>query len=107
VLVDDHQVVRLGLRALLEGEPDVMLVGEAGSAAEALQVVERLQPDIVLMDIRLPDQSGIMACQQVRQRWPTVQVLMLTSFADEDLVPEMRGVTLGLAALFCRPIALR
>lgn len=88
VLVDDHQVVRLGLRALLEGEPDLTVVGEAGTAAEAIQVVSRLAPDIVLMDIRLPDQSGITVCQQIRQRWPTVQVLMLTSFADEELVLE-------------------
>ncbi|MBK9714435.1 MAG: response regulator transcription factor [Kouleothrix sp.] len=86
VLVDDHQVVRLGLRALLGSEPDITVVGEAGTVAEAIEVVGRLQPDIVLMDIRLPDQSGIAACQQVRQRWPAVQVLMLTSFADEDLV---------------------
>jgi DNA-binding NarL/FixJ family response regulator len=88
VLVDDHQVVRLGLRALLTGEPDITVVGEAGTAAEAIQVVSRVEPDIVLMDIRLPDQSGITACQQVRQRWPAVQVLMLTSFADEELVLE-------------------
>ena len=88
VLVDDHQVVRLGLRALLEGEGDITVAGEAGTAAEAIEVVSRIQPDIVLMDIRLPDQSGITACQQVRQRWPAVQVLMLTSFADEDLVLE-------------------
>lgn len=86
VLVDDHQVVRLGLRALLDGEPGITVVGEAGTAAEAIQVVGRLQPDIVLMDIRLPDQSGIAVCQQVRQLWPMVQVLMLTSFADADLV---------------------
>lgn len=91
VLVDDHQVVRLGLRALLEGEPGITVVGEAGTAAEALAVVGRLQPAIVLMDIRLPDQSGITACQQVRQRWPNVQVLILTSFADEELVLEAIG----------------
>jgi DNA-binding NarL/FixJ family response regulator len=91
VLVDDHQVVRLGLRTLLEGEPDITVVGEAGTAAAALEVVGRVQPDIVLMDIRLPDQSGIAACQLVRQRWPTVQVLMLTSFADEELVLEAIG----------------
>jgi DNA-binding NarL/FixJ family response regulator len=88
VLVDDHQVVRLGLRALLEGEPDITVVGEAGTAAQAPEVVSRLVPDIVLMDIRLPDQSGIVTCQQVRQRWSAVQVLMLTSFADEELVLE-------------------
>lgn len=91
VLVDDHQVVRLGLRALLESETGIAVVGEAGTAAEALAVVGRLQPEIVLMDIRLPDQSGIAACQQVRQRWPGVQVLILTSFADEELVMEAIG----------------
>jgi DNA-binding NarL/FixJ family response regulator len=80
--------VRLGLRALLERESDITIVGEAGTAAAAIEVVSRMEPDIVLMDIRLPDQSGITACQQVRQRWPGVQVLMLTSFADEDLVLE-------------------
>src|SRR5512135_1893382 len=88
LLVDDHQVVRVGLRALLEGEPGFEVVGEAGTAAEAIQAAGRLQPDVVLMDIRLPDQSGIAACQQIRQRWPAIQVLMLTSFADEALVLE-------------------
>ncbi|MDZ4720881.1 MAG: response regulator transcription factor [Roseiflexaceae bacterium] len=102
VLVDDHQVVRLGLRTLLGSEPDITIIGEAGSAAEALQVVSRLQPDIVLMDIRLPDQSGITACQQVRQRWPSVQVLMLTSFADEDLVLE--AINAGAAGYVLKQI---
>jgi len=88
LLVDDHQVVRLGLRALLDDEPDLTVVGEAGTAEAALRAVDRLRPDIVLMDIRLPDQSGIAACQQIRQRWPAIQVLMLTSFADENLVLE-------------------
>jgi DNA-binding NarL/FixJ family response regulator len=88
LLVDDHKVVRLGLRALLDSEPDLEVVGEAASVAEAVQAVGRLQPELVLMDIRLPDQSGIVACQQIRQRWPAIQVLMLTSFADEDLVLE-------------------
>jgi DNA-binding NarL/FixJ family response regulator len=88
LLVDDHQVVRVGLRALLEGEPGFEVVGEAATAAEAVQAAGRLQPNVVLMDIRLPDQSGIAACQQIRQRWPATQVLMLTSFTDEDLVLE-------------------
>jgi DNA-binding NarL/FixJ family response regulator len=102
VLVDDHQVVRLGLRALLEGEPDLTVVGEAGTVAEAIQAIERLQPDIVLMDIRLPDQSGIVACQQVRQRWPAVQVLMLTSFADEELVLE--AISAGAAGYVLKQV---
>ena len=88
LLVDDHQVVRLGLRALLSAESDLLVVGEAGSAAEALAQVESLRPEVVLMDVRLPDQSGITACQQIHQRWPEVKVLMLTSFADESLVLE-------------------
>lgn len=88
LVVDDHQVVRLGLRALLESEPDLLVVGEAGTAAEALTMAERLQPDVVLMDVRLPDQSGIFACRQIRQRWPAMHVLILTSFADEALVLE-------------------
>jgi DNA-binding NarL/FixJ family response regulator len=102
VLVDDHQVVRLGLRALLDSEADITVVGEAGTAAAAIQVVSQLQPDIVLMDIRLPDQSGITACQQVRQRWPDVQVLMLTSFADEDLVLE--AISAGAAGYVLKQV---
>ncbi|HEX9369431.1 MAG TPA: response regulator transcription factor [Roseiflexaceae bacterium] len=102
LLVDDHQVVRLGLRALLEGEPDIVVVGEAGTAAEAVEMVGRLQPAIVLMDVRLPDQSGIAACQQIRQRWPAVPVLMLTSFADEDLVLE--AISAGAAGYVLKQV---
>ena len=86
LLVDDHKVVRLGLRTLLESEPDLIIVGEAATAAEAIQLTEQLRPDVILMDVRLPDQSGIAACQKIRQRWPEVQVLMLTSYTDEELV---------------------
>lgn len=88
LLVDDHKVVRLGLRTLLESEPDLEVIAEATSAAEAVQMAGQLRPDIVLMDIRLPGQNGIAACRQIRQKWPEVQVLMLTSFADEELVME-------------------
>lgn len=88
VLVDDHKVVRLGVRALLEAEPDFQVVAEAATAAEAIQIAGQLQPNVILMDIRLPDQSGIVACRHIRQKWPQIQVLMLTSFADEELVLE-------------------
>lgn len=88
LLVDDHKVVRLGLRTLLEEEKDLEVIGEAASVAEAIRLTEHLHPDLILMDVRLPDQSGIAACQKIRQRWPEVQVLMLTSYADEDLVLE-------------------
>jgi DNA-binding NarL/FixJ family response regulator len=88
LLVDDHKVVRLGLRTLLDSESDLQVVGEAGNAAEAIQLAGQLQPEVVLLDVRLPDRSGIAACQKIRQQWPKVQVLMLTSFADENLVLE-------------------
>jgi two-component system response regulator DevR len=88
LLVDDHQVVRLGVRALLEAEPDLEVVSEAGTVAEALRQVERLLPDVVVLDIRLPDSSGVDACSRIRRSWPAIQVLMLTSYADEALVVE-------------------
>lgn len=88
LLVDDHKVVRLGLKTLLESEPDLEVVGEAGTVANAIRLAGQLQPNIILMDIRLPDQTGITACRQIRQDWPDIQILMLTSFADENLVME-------------------
>jgi two-component system, NarL family, response regulator DevR len=88
LIVDDHNVVRLGLRALLNAEPGVEVVGEAGTAADAVRLVAATEPDVVLMDVRLPDESGIVACRQIRAQWPNVQVLVLTSYADESLVLE-------------------
>ena len=88
LLVDDHQVVRVGLRAVLDGEPDIEVVAEAGTAAQAVQQAGDWQPDVVIMDVRLPDHSGLVACQEIRQRWPRIQVLVLTSYADEELVLE-------------------
>jgi len=88
LLVDDHEVVRLGLAALLEDVVGVTIVGEAGSGIEALRACERLAPDLVLLDIRLPDQSGVEICQHIIQRWPHIRVIILTSFADDDLIAE-------------------
>ncbi len=86
VLVDDHEVVRLGLMTLINDQPDLTVVAEAGSAEEALQAVASHQPDVVLMDIRLPGRSGIEAAQQISLDHPAVNVVMLTSFADDELV---------------------
>lgn len=86
LLVDDHPIVRTGLRTLLESEADMKVVGEAANAREALTMTARLQPDVVLLDIRLPDKSGLTVCRQIRQRWPRIQILVLTSYADENLV---------------------
>jgi len=84
LLVDDHAVVRSGLRMLLEGQRDVEIVGEAGTAAEALVATERYQPDVVLMDIGLPDKSGIEATREIKKLFPRVFVVALTIHEDEE-----------------------
>jgi len=86
LLVDDHEVVRLGLKALLDRHPSFEVIGEAGSAREALEQVANLQPDIVVMDIRLPGTSGIEACEEIVQRFPDTKVIMLTSYAEDEML---------------------
>lgn len=84
MLADDHALVRGGLRALLEGEDDIKVVGEADTAAGAVELAGELQPDLVVLDVNLPDASGVTACREIRDRWSNVQVVMLTAFADEQ-----------------------
>lgn len=86
VLVDDHEVVRLGLKALLEHHPNFEVVGEAGTAKEALDQVAQLRPNVVLMDIRLPGTSGIEACEEITQNYPETRVIMLTSYAEDEML---------------------
>ena len=86
LLVDDHEIVRMGLMTLLEDVPWIDVVGEAGSAAEAIAEVSARQPDVVVMDIRMPGESGIDACREIRQKWPQTRVIMLTSHADDELI---------------------
>ncbi len=86
VLVDDHEVVRLGLKALLEHHPQFDVVGEAGTAKEAVDLVTRVQPDVVLMDIRLPGASGIEACEEITHKFPNIRVVMLTSYAEDEML---------------------
>ncbi|HNR46841.1 MAG TPA: response regulator transcription factor [Anaerolineaceae bacterium] len=86
LLVDDHEVVRLGLRSLLEHNPLFEVVGEAGSAKDAIEQVGRLRPDIVLMDIRLPGISGIEACEEITRNFPDTKVIMLTSYAEDEML---------------------
>jgi two-component system, NarL family, response regulator DevR len=83
-LVDDHEVVRQGLRAMIDAEDDLEVVGEAGTVEEGVRRVGFDEPDVVILDVRLPDGSGIEACREIRARWPDVKVLMLTSFADDE-----------------------
>ena len=86
LLVDDHAIVRLGLTTLLNDQPDMEVIGEASAAGEAVKAVETLQPDVTLMDIRLPGEGGIEATRQITKKFPSSKVVMLTSFADDELV---------------------
>ena len=83
-LLDDHEVVRRGIRELLESEPDIEVVGESGSATEAARRIPALQPDVAILDGRLPDGSGIDVCREVRSRDPRIAALILTSYDDDD-----------------------
>lgn len=86
MIVDDHEVVREGLRALLRRQPELEVVGEADSVASAIEEARRTEPDVVIMDVRLPDGSGVEACREIRAQRPDTKVIMLTSYADEDAV---------------------
>jgi two-component system response regulator DevR len=84
MLVDDHEVVRGGIKALLQATDDIVVTAEAGSVREAIDEAERSRPDVVVMDVRLTDGSGIEATREIRARRPQTAVLMLTSFADDE-----------------------
>jgi two-component system response regulator DevR len=86
LLVDDHEVVRLGLKALIERQPDMEVVAEADSAAKAVTMAAAHQPDVVVMDIRLGNGSGIDACREIMVRLPATKVIMLTSYAEDDVL---------------------
>ncbi|MFJ9427725.1 response regulator [Streptomyces sp. NPDC101249] len=83
-LLDDHEVVRRGLHDLLDAEPDIEVVGEAGTIAQALARGPALRPDVAVLDVRLPDGNGITVCRDLRDRMPGMACLMLTSFDDDD-----------------------
>jgi len=86
LLVDDHEVVRLGLKALLERHPNFEVIAEASTAREAVERVEAFTPDVVVMDIRLPGGSGIEACEEITDRFPQSKVIMLTSYAEDEML---------------------
>src|SRR5215469_3538081 len=83
-LLDDHEIVRRGVRELLEAEPDIAVVGEAGTAASALARIPALRPDVAVLDVRLPDGDGVTVCREIRSRMPEAACLMLTSFGDDE-----------------------
>jgi len=84
LVCDDHEVVREGLRTLIGKQPSMSLVGEAATVKEAVQAAARARPDVVIMDVRLPDGSGIEACRLIREARPETGVIMLTSYADDE-----------------------
>ena len=83
-LLDDHEIVRTGLRSLLESTEDLEVVGEAGTTAEALARIPALRPDVAILDVRLPDGSGVEVCREVRAQMPDTACIMLTSYADDE-----------------------
>jgi DNA-binding NarL/FixJ family response regulator len=101
-LVDDHEVVRTGLRALLEPEDDMDVVGEAGTVHDALVRIPLANPDVAILDVRLPDGSGIEICRQVRSDSPAIVCLMLTSYADDEAL--MAAVMAGAAGYVLKQV---
>ncbi|MDP9072353.1 MAG: response regulator transcription factor [Actinomycetota bacterium] len=96
LVVDDHPVVRQGLRAFLESRPGIVVVGEAGDGATAVTEVDRLRPDVVLMDLVMPGLEGAAAIRRIQERAPSARVLVLTSFASEDqVVPAVQAGAAG------------
>ena len=91
MIVDDHDMVRRGLAAYLEDESGLELVGEAADGREVVQICDQVRPDVVLMDLVMPELSGAEATRIIRDRWPQVQVIALTSFQEEDLVQDALG----------------
>jgi two-component system response regulator DevR len=86
LVVDDHEVVRLGLRTLLGGHEDIIVVDEAGSADEAIRKAQQHNPDVIIMDIRMPGKNGIEACREILAKNRDIQVIMLTSYAEDEML---------------------
>lgn len=101
-LLDDHEIVRRGVRELLEAGGDMEVVGEAGTAAEALARIPATRPQVAVLDVRLPDGNGVEVCREVRSRHPEVQCLMLTSFSDDEAL--MDAIMAGAAGYVLKQI---
>lgn len=88
LIIDDHEMVREGLKAMLSAEPDFAIVGDAAHAEQAFALIQRKHPDVILLDVRLPGTSGIEICRTVTERYPEIAVIILTTFTDESLVEQ-------------------
>ena len=102
VLLDDHEVVRAGLRELIEADGDLEVVGEMGTAAEAVKRIPALRPDVAVLDVRLPDGDGVEVCREVRSQHPETACLMLTSYHDDEALFE--AVMAGAAGFLLKEI---
>ena len=105
LVVDDHEVVRQGLVALLDRRPGFEVVAQAGSVAESIEQARLHQPDIVVMDVRLPDGSGVEACRAIRDELPATRVIMLTSFPDDEAV--LSAIVAGASGYLLKQIRAR
>lgn len=96
LIVDDHPVVRAGLRGMLSGQPDFEVLGEAANGAEAVDLTKRLNPNVVLMDLRMPEMDGVTAIGKIKARHPDVQILVLTTYdSDSDILPAIESGATG------------
>ena len=102
LIVDDHDIVRKGLSMLISRQEDLEVVGEAGTAAEAIEAARHLSPDVVVLDIRLPDATGVEACRDIRAHNSDIKVLMLTSYSDEEAV--MGSIMAGASGYLLKEI---
>jgi DNA-binding NarL/FixJ family response regulator len=105
LVVDDHEVVRQGLSAMLDRRPGFQVVAEAGTVAEALEAARRFRPDLVVMDVRLPDGSGVEACRDIRAEMPETRVVMLTSYPDEEAV--LAAIIAGASGYLLKQVRAR
>ena len=105
LVVDDHEVVRQGLVALLDRREGFEVVAEAGTVADAIEQAKKFEPDIVVMDVRLPDGSGIEACREIRAELPAARVVMLTSYPDEEAV--LSAIVAGAAGYLLKQVRAR
>jgi two-component system, NarL family, response regulator DevR len=105
LIVDDHEVVRQGLVALLGRRPEFQVVAEAGTVADAVAAARRFRPDLVVMDVRLPDGSGIEACREIRAEMPETRVVILTSYPDEDAV--LSAIIAGASGYLLKQVRAR
>ncbi|HXR64651.1 MAG TPA: response regulator transcription factor [Ktedonobacteraceae bacterium] len=102
LVADDHFIVREGLRLILESEPDFVLVGDAADSSAAVRQVGELQPDVVLMDLRMPGMGGLEAIEQIRQQWPRVAVVILTTYDDDELM--LKGLRAGASGYLLKNV---